>query len=553
MRSEMLKAAIYARYSSENQRESSLEDQERLCRQEAERRGWVVVAVEHDAALSGQLSEARRPGFQRLMAAAARREFDVVIVDDASRLSRDTADALNTLRELDFLGIKFVARADGIDTSVNGKGTRLLYTIKSAMAEESIRDLGEKTHRGIEGNVRRGFSVGGHPYGYRSEATPEGHRLVVHKPEAEVVRRIFALRVGDGEPRPLSLREIADRLNCEEVSPPGRRWKNRTVRQAATWCASAVRGVLLNPIYAGRVVWNRTTWIRHPDTRRRLRRLRPADDWIERQDESLRIIRDDLWQRTQARMVVARLASGTPQWRLKNRAKFILSGFLRCAVCGGNLVISNRYSYRCATSRDRGSHACTNALSVNRKRLETAVIAALRDHLYTPQTLAQITAEVRAELLWRAREHRQRANETADADAVQRLDEEIANIKAAVVTGKATATLLEMLEEREAQRNALLNGSKPDSSVEERLARTLENLPARIERCVADLRTVLASQQIDTGKEILSLLVGGIILHPTPRGPEVELRGNLEGLLKLQALGKRPGPECKTGGSGGRI
>src|SRR5574340_800540 len=133
MTSGILKAAIYARYSSENQRETSLEDQERLCRQEAERRGWIVVAVEHDAALSGQLSEDRRPGFQRLMAAAQRREFDVLIVDDTSRLSRDTADALNTLRDLEFLGIKFVARADGIDTSVNGKGTRLLYTIKSAV------------------------------------------------------------------------------------------------------------------------------------------------------------------------------------------------------------------------------------------------------------------------------------------------------------------------------------------------------------------------------------------------------------------------------------
>jgi site-specific DNA recombinase len=549
----MVRAVIYARYSSENQRETSLQDQERLCRQEAERHGWVVVAVEQDAALSGQLSEDRRPGLQRLMAAAQRREFDALIVDDTSRLSRDTADALNTLRELDFLGIKFVARADGIDTSVNGKGTRLLYAIKSAVGEEFLRDLGEKTHRGIEGNVRRGFSVGGHPYGYRSEATPEGHRLVVHESEAKVVRRIFALRVGDGEPRPLSLRELADRLNREKVPPPGCRWKGRTVRQTSSWCASAVRGILLNPIYTGRVVWNRTTWIRHPDTRRRLRRSRPADDWVERRDESLRIVPQDLWDRATSRMVAARLASGTPQWRLKNRAKFILSGFLRCAVCGGNLVISNRYSYRCATSRDRGSHACANALSINRKRLEAAVIAALRERLYTPETVTQLVADVRAELLTLAREHRQRAGEVGDAKTLHRVEQEIENIKAAIRMGKATETLVEMLAEAEARRKVLQNGAKAAGDTEGRLARALENLPALVERSIADLQTVLAAQQIDTGKEILALLIEGIILHPTKKGPEVELRGNLQGLLKLQAPGKRPGPECKTGGSGGRI
>lgn len=96
-----MNAAIYVRYSSDNQRETSLADQERLCRQEADRLGYQVARVYKDAALSGQLSE-QRPGFVSLMAAAKRREFDVVIVDDASRLSRDSADALRLLQRLEF-------------------------------------------------------------------------------------------------------------------------------------------------------------------------------------------------------------------------------------------------------------------------------------------------------------------------------------------------------------------------------------------------------------------------------------------------------------------
>jgi site-specific DNA recombinase len=114
-----MRAAIYARYSSENQREASIEDQVRECRQDAERRGWTVTAVYSDAALSGSLGEDQRPGFQAMMDAAKGKVFDVLIVDDASRLSRDTADALRALTVLDFYGVKFIGRSDGIDTTVN--------------------------------------------------------------------------------------------------------------------------------------------------------------------------------------------------------------------------------------------------------------------------------------------------------------------------------------------------------------------------------------------------------------------------------------------------
>ena len=211
-----MRAAIYARYSSENQREDSIEDQVRECTETIHRRGWTVVAVYEDKALSGQLSEEQRPGFQAMMEAAKHRAFDILVVDDSSRLSRDTADALRALSVLDFYGVKFIGRSDGIDTTQNG--SRLLFGIKAAMSEEFLRDLAAKTHRGLEGRARKGYNPGGCPFGYRSAPVMEngrgqGSRLTVYEPEAEVVRRIFRLRVGDGEQRPLSLREIAYGLN----------------------------------------------------------------------------------------------------------------------------------------------------------------------------------------------------------------------------------------------------------------------------------------------------------------------------------------------------
>jgi hypothetical protein len=384
----------------------------------------------------------------------------------------------------------------------------------------------------------------------------QGSRLIVHESEAEVVRRIFCSRVGDREQRPLSLREIAYGLNEDRIPPPGRRWKNRSKRQAATWSFTAIRQLLRNPVYAGRLTWNRTEWLRHPDTHRRLRRPRPKDDWVERQDESLRIVGDDLWQRAQDRAAAARLVIGVPPHQLHRRAKYVLSGFVTCAICGSAYVIANKTSYRCSASRNRGPVACSNAIPISRRRLEAAVLGALQARLYTPGTLETLVTKARATLRRRAEEYRRQVEARETVGALAQIEAEIQNLAAAIAMGKPPRALLEALRERERQREVLrvsTRGAASMGAIQARLAKTLEQLPALVEQAIADLRSLLAVQQVDKGKEQLALLVDGIVLHPVGDGLEAEIRGNVQGLLKLQAPGKRPGPECKLGGSGGRI
>src|SRR5439155_19505725 len=132
---------ICTRYSSEGQREASLEDQERACRQEADRLGYAITKVYKDAALSGQLSEDQRPGFQALQDDAKHRAFDVILVDDASRLSRNAGDALRIQERLRFQGIGLVARSDGINTLANPRNSELVFGIKSIINQEFLRDL----------------------------------------------------------------------------------------------------------------------------------------------------------------------------------------------------------------------------------------------------------------------------------------------------------------------------------------------------------------------------------------------------------------------------
>src|ERR1700722_9197960 len=100
----MLRAAIYARYSSDNQNDKSVEDQITLCRELCAREGLTVVAVFDDRAISGT-SVANRPGFQKMMQAAEARSFDVLVAEDVDRISRDQGDWHSSRKRFEFLGI----------------------------------------------------------------------------------------------------------------------------------------------------------------------------------------------------------------------------------------------------------------------------------------------------------------------------------------------------------------------------------------------------------------------------------------------------------------
>lgn len=146
----MKRCAIYARFSTEMQRTTSLEDQIRNCRKFAAQMGWEVLDqhVYQDTALSGFGVE-HRPAYQRLVAAAvtAAPPFTVILVDDLSRLSRDLVETLRLYRRLKRDGVELVAVADGIQTS--HQMAKLQITIKGLVNELYLDDLRDKTHRGL--------------------------------------------------------------------------------------------------------------------------------------------------------------------------------------------------------------------------------------------------------------------------------------------------------------------------------------------------------------------------------------------------------------------
>src|SRR6266851_3268795 len=225
-----MKIAFYGRYSSDHQRDTSIEDQRRVVQRWAEQHGHEIAATFSDSAISGA-NIRLLTGLQTALAAAATRPapFDAISVDQLSRMSRDVGDTDAIVKRLRFFGIRVVAVSDGLDTG--DETTKISVTVKSLVNELYLDDLRKTTKRGLDGQFLKGYSTGGRTFGFGSEPVPDhsgatdahgnqksvGYRITVVSEEADVVRRIFGLfRDGQGE------KSIAKLLNA---SSPGRNWR----------------------------------------------------------------------------------------------------------------------------------------------------------------------------------------------------------------------------------------------------------------------------------------------------------------------------------------
>ena len=153
----MSRAVIYARFSSDLQRASSIDDQIRICRERLERDGCELAAVYQDKAMSG--ASLLRPGIQQLLNDGGRRQFDVVYAEALDRISRDQEDVAAVFKRLQFADVTIVTVAEGLISELH-------VGLKGTMNALYLKDLAEKTRRGLRGRVEAGHSGGGNSYGY---------------------------------------------------------------------------------------------------------------------------------------------------------------------------------------------------------------------------------------------------------------------------------------------------------------------------------------------------------------------------------------------------
>ncbi|MCD4661328.1 MAG: recombinase family protein [Agrobacterium sp.] len=534
----MTRVALYARYSSDNQREASIEDQLRICREQAKREKWKIVGTYKDAGISGA-SMILRPGIQALLQDAQAGQFDIVMAEALDRISRDQADVATFYKHLKFAGVPIVTLSEG-------EISELHVGLKGTMNALFLKDLAAKTHRGIRGRVEEGKSGGGLCFGYNvikqldSRGDPIRGDREINEAEANVVRRIFREFAAGVGPR-----TIARTLNEEGVpGPAGKLWNDTTIRGHV----KRGTGLVNNELYIGRLIWNRLRYIKNPSTGKRVSRLNPESEWIIKDVPELRIVDDALWQRVRERQgeIAEKYANVTEAVRKhhkKNRLngtrrpKSLLSGLVFCGCCGGPYSLRGADRFACSNHISKG--ACSNSRTIPREELEARVLCGLKDRMMAPEIVEE-AMRAYAEETNRLNRERRSSSDAWKGELVK-IEKQIRGIIEAIKEGMFHPSMkgeMDTLEARKAELTELLTDIPADMpdllpSASTVYARKVQHLTQTLNKPEERLQSA----------EALRTLIEKIVLTPGPEKGEIDamLYGELGTILnwvERQAIGK---------------
>ena len=526
-----MRAAIYARYSTDLQNPASIEDQVRSCKERIIAEGGTVTEVYSDAAISGGSMFARN-GLRSLLEDARLGQFDTVVSEALDRLSRDQEDIAGIYKRLTHADVALITLAEG---EVN----ELHIGLKGTMNALFLKDLAQKTRRGLRGRVEKGLSGGGNSYGYRvvrrllADGTAATGEREIEPAEAQIVTRIYSEYV-----KGRSARKIAAGLNQDGIpSPRGGDWNASTIHGSR----QRRNGILNNELYVGRLVWNRQRFVKNPDSGKRQSRLNPAEDWITTDVPDLKIIGDGTWQKAQA--LKSRYASHARNKR--QTKKRLLTGLLKCGCCGGNMTIARKDRYYCAARREKGT--CDAAFGIAAADVETRVLDGLRDILVGNDDLVEeFTRELKAELQ-RLKKERQSGQPDLTkelADVERGIGRLISFITSGDGAPGSVREELTKLEDRKVQIIAQQKRAAVSPVVDFH-----PNYADLYRRKVSELGRLLGSE--DTREEAMTAIRGLIdrieVRAGTKRGEtEVTLVGTLAGIL---ALGTNRNAALEGGGT----
>ncbi|MCM1122040.1 MAG: recombinase family protein [Eubacterium sp.] len=348
-----LNAVIYARYSSHNQTEQSIEGQLRDCYAFAERQGLQVVGEYIDRAITGRTDD--RPEFQRMIADARKRQFQRVVVWKLDRFARDRYDSAIYKHKLKQYGVKVLSAMENIGEGSTGV---ILEALLEGMAEQYSLDLSEKVLRGQRESRLKGHFLGGHtPMGYKVE----NMRLVVDERTAPTVRYIFE-EYAKGTPK----KQIIAELNA------------RGIRNSAgkPLTDSSIQGLLKNKKYIGIYEHGGEKVAGGCDA----------------------LIDEELFNKVQKRIDKVKHAPAAS----KAKTKYLLQGKIFCGYCGSSMNgesgrgrLGDTYYYYSCRKRKK-QHACDKK---NEKKdyIEWYVVEQTVEYVLTPERIEYIATELVAQ------------------------------------------------------------------------------------------------------------------------------------------------------------
>ncbi len=443
-----MKAIAYARYSTKNQKEKSVQDQILLCEAEADRRGDDIVAVFYDMETSGLISE--REGWNRMLEFLKGNRVNVLYVHHTSRIARDTAIVKVKVRELKYIyGVDVVFVSQNFSTFEDSWETFLsVFGIGDEQYIESVR---KNTWRGLYGRLMQGKVVASPRYGYK---LVDG-RLVIDEKTASVVRRIYELYVSG-----FGFKKIAQMLNSEGIpSPTGMKWTQ-----------NAVREILTSELYKGLLVWNKYKFVRIAGVSDKRKKIKnPRDKWVFIPRPELAIVSEEIWEK--AREIREGRKRGKQEGRQIGGKPALFTGLITCA-CGRKFIKQYRNTYRCSGSL---VGSCNNRFKLRENALIDMVSAGIRKFL---------------------KENRQKL-----------IDEVISAIKQRYC-GRSKEDLIKEIEEKKAYLQRVISIFERTPS--ETLAQKIQETEQSIKLLEMELSSYVDVEGIEIDDEIIDLLIENV-------------------------------------------
>ena len=423
----MNRAVVYARFSSDNQRDESIDAQLRAINEYADKNNIKIVNQFIDRAKSA--TSDKRPEFQNMIkfCEADTTGISMVIVHKLDRFSRDKYDSAMYKQKLKVKGIRVVSVLENLD---NSPESLILESVIEGMAQYYSANLAREVAKGQRENGLRAMHNGGDaPLGY--DVTND-KRYAINKEEAQAVKIIFDMYVNG-----YSYSNIIDKLNDLGYK----------TKRGNKFGKNSLHGILSNEKYTGVYVFNKTQR-KGINGKRNGHKQKSEDEIIKVEGGMPQIIGKDIFIQAQEMMQKRKKAPGSH----KAITLYLLTGIIKCGECGHAMQGNKRkdkygndyISYRCGCRKQKRD--CKNK-EIKREYLEEFVLTELEEHVLNDNAIPALSKELNERLKTKSNDNHEMLNNLRNK--LDKVNKEIENILNAIMSGIMNSMLKDKLDELE--------------------------------------------------------------------------------------------------------
>ena len=424
-----MKAASYCRYSSDNQREESIQAQSRAIKEYANKEKIQIVKIYTDEARSATTDN--RPGFLQMIKDSEMRIFDLVLVHKLDRFARNRYDSAFYKRELKQNGVKLKSVLENLDDSPE---SIILESVLEGMNEYYSANLSREVMKGMKETALQCKHTGGKPpLGYD---VAKDKTYVINEQEARAVKLMYELHA-EGKGYTI----ICDTLNNQGYRTQTGRLFSRT----------SIYNILINEKYKGVYVFNRTE--SKINGKRNHSKSKEESEIIRIKDGMPEIVNEDLWNKVNDLMKSRKKGTNSA------KENYLLSGLIICGKCSGSMVGNrrkagrNKRMYKTYEYSTRKRAKGCDMKAVNKEYVEKLVIDQLVKDIFSPAAINKIVKDMS--------EYTKKQTNVISKDIKVLNDEltgietEIGNIVNAIASGMFHASMKEKMDLLETRKSII--------------------------------------------------------------------------------------------------